>query len=280
MTRRSPLRRKEEAIMNKRIRRISVLLTAVVLCAAPGPGTILGYGAGTRETVEPEVMVGIDHISDIPAASQTRGWVTSGSDWMYYQEDGSILRESLTPDGYFVDIEGKWRQRTMTLLDEKFSLPDTFRASTGTGSFLTDMEPLERLNTRIRKLIGEKRLFYVYEDSIQYRNGNSGQGTFVMGIYKSPSDGGWRLRLSGLLNKATNRTMEETCDYAVFRFFLAQVSHVPERVSEAIYDSWQGNNAYGINMQTPVMVGDVAVTYTVENGIGVYILTDARQYRQ
>ena len=65
----------------------------------------------------------------------------------------------------------------------------------------------------------------------------------------------------------------------MFRFFLAQASHVPERISEAIYDSWQENNAYGINMKAPVVVGDVAITYTVEAGAGVYILTDAGQYR-
>ena len=166
----------------------------------------------------------------------------------------------------------------MTLLDESVELPDRYRSSVSAGSFLTEMAPLERLNTRIRKLIGEQRLFYVYEDSIQYRKADSGQGTFLMGIYKSPSDGGWRLKLSGHLNKAANRTVEETCDYAVLRFLLAQVSHVPERISEAIYDSWQGNNSYGINMRMPVKVGDVAMMYTVEDGAGVYILTDAGQH--
>ena len=247
--------------MNKRIRQIAVLLTAAALCMAPGMGILPGYGAETQEN------------------PVNRGWVLSGNDWMFYQEDGSLLREGLTPDGHYVDIEGKWRHRSVTLLDESFELPDTYRSSAGAGSFLTGMAPLERLNTRIRKLIGEQRLFYVYDDSIQYRKADSGEGKFLMGIYKNPSDGGWRLKLSTRLNKATNRTMEETCDYAVFRVFLAQASHVPERISEAIYDSWQGNNAYGINMKAPVVVGDVAITYTVEAGAGVYILTDAGQYR-
>lgn len=201
------------------------------------------------------------------------GWIASGSSWIYYKEDGTALRDTVTPDGYYVGADGKWTPRTMTLLEESFALPEKFRGSKSVGSMASNLEPLERLNKKIREKIGANRVFYVYDDSIRYYQGTSDQGTFLMGLFKNPADSGWQLKLAVRLNKSANQTAEETCDYAVLRFLIGQVSHVPERVSEAVYESWQGSNSYGITTKTPVVVGDTAITYSVEEGAGVYILT-------
>lgn len=266
--------------MSKRKRLVLLLLAVGIYFLLPESGMVSEVYAAEGQASE-NLAGGEAGVSALPEVTVNRGWVQAEDGWLFYQEDGSLLRESLAPDGHYVDIEGKWRPRTITLLDESFVLPDTFQSSDGRGSLLNNMAALEKLNARILKLIGEERLFYVYDDSIEYRkDDSSAQGTFLMGLYKNPANGSWRLKLSCRLNKAANRTAGETCDYAVFRYFLAQITHVPERVSEAIYDSWQGNNTYGINLLTPVAVGDVALTYTVENGSGVYILEDGMRYRQ
>ena len=218
-------------------------------------------------------------VSGTPDVSGGVGWIASGDSWIFYNEDGTALRDGVTPDGYYVDVEGRWRSRTITLLDETFVLPDKFIGSKSVGSMLSDLEPLERLNKRIRALIGAQRAFYVYDDSIRYVEVNSGRETFLMGLCKDPSDGGWQLKLSTKFNKSTERSAEETCDYMVLRFLLGKVSHVPERVSDAIYESWQGNNSYGITSRTPKVVGDTAITYSVEEGAGVYKLLNGINYR-
>lgn len=289
--------------MNKKIKIASAILAAGFVCLVSGTGgnleayaakkiVIHGREVGELEAMGPGALetdisgsteaagTAAGGVSSLPQVSGKAGWNQSQDAWQYFREDGSLLTDGLTPDGYYVDIEGKWRKRSMVLLDETISLPDTYRRSTDVGSLTTDLNPLERLNKRIRTLIGSERLFYVYDDSIRYHKADSGQGTFLMGIYKNPSDDGWQLRLSTRLNKSLDRSVMETCDYAVFRFFLGQVSHVPERVSEAIYDSWQGNNSYGINPEIPVIVGDVAITYSVEDGAGVYLLENGMKYRK
>ena len=38
----------------------------------------------------------------------TPGWNRKGTDWYYYREDGSLLRNGDTPDGYRVDDGGKF----------------------------------------------------------------------------------------------------------------------------------------------------------------------------
>lgn len=36
------------------------------------------------------------------------GWVKNGEVWNYYREDGSMLKNDFTPDGYYVDRQGKY----------------------------------------------------------------------------------------------------------------------------------------------------------------------------
>ena len=267
--------------MNKRIKMAALCLTAG-LFAIKGSSSWLSYAAAPSTVVIDGKEMGktaeID-VSGTPEVSGGVGWIASGDSWIYYHDDGTALRDSVTPDGYYVDVEGRWRSRTITLLDETFPLPDKFTSSKSVGSMMSDLEPLERLNKRIRGLIGAQRAFYVYDDSIQYFKVNSGQETFLMGLYKDPSDSGWQLKLSMKFNKSTERSAEETCDYMVLRFLLGKVSHVPERVSDAIYESWQGDNSYGITAQTPKTVGDTAITYSVESGAGIYKLLNGINYR-
>ncbi len=36
------------------------------------------------------------------------GWKKVGEDWYYFNLDGTKLKLAVTPDGYFVDANGKW----------------------------------------------------------------------------------------------------------------------------------------------------------------------------
>jgi glucan-binding YG repeat protein len=38
------------------------------------------------------------------------GWRNVGGSWYYFTEDGSMLVDAITPDGYKVNTEGKWIQ--------------------------------------------------------------------------------------------------------------------------------------------------------------------------
>ena len=38
------------------------------------------------------------------------GWKKVGEDWYYFNLDGTKLKLAATPDGYFVDANGKWMQ--------------------------------------------------------------------------------------------------------------------------------------------------------------------------
>ena len=314
---RKRVRESEEIIVNKEIKMAALFLTMGIFAANSGKlgsGSSLAYAADKPSTVvidgkNMEVPLSWDKesirelikkskraessgaassggktaeidVSGTPDVSGGVGWIASGDSWIFYNDDGTALRDGVTPDGYYVDVDGRWRSRTITLLDETFVLPDKFIGSKNVGSMLSDLEPLERLNKRIRALIGAQRAFYVYDDSIRYVAVNSGRESFLMGLYKDPSNGGWQLKLSTKFNKSTERSAEETCDYMVLRFLLGKVSHVPERVSDAIYESWQGDNSYGITSQTPKAVGDTAITYSVEEGAGVYKLLNGINYRQ
>lgn len=37
-----------------------------------------------------------------------RGWIKDGNDWYFLSESGSMLKSTLTPDGYKLDVSGKW----------------------------------------------------------------------------------------------------------------------------------------------------------------------------
>ena len=61
-----------------------------------------------------------------------------------------------------------------------------------------------------------------------------------------------------------------TYDYEVFRFMCAIISNRPSILADAIYQSWQRENRYGINMVSWAAVADTKVMVEVENGTGIY----------
>ena len=38
------------------------------------------------------------------------GWKNLGDGWHYFDKSGAMLRNTVTPDGYYVDQEGIWKE--------------------------------------------------------------------------------------------------------------------------------------------------------------------------
>ncbi|MDU1467209.1 MAG: MBL fold metallo-hydrolase, partial [Streptococcus mitis] len=50
-------------------------------------------------------------------AMQT-GWKRIDGNWYYFQTDGSLLKNAITPDGYKVNEEGIWKQAVAAINGE------------------------------------------------------------------------------------------------------------------------------------------------------------------
>ena len=50
----------------------------------------------------------------------------------------------------------------------------------------------------------------------------------------------------------------------------ALISNRPSILADAIFQSWQGDNRYGINMLSRAAAADTMVLLEVENGAGIY----------
>lgn len=55
--------------------------------------------------------------------SAGRGWVKSNEKSYYVEEGGKLFTGGLTPDGYYVDSDGAWYQRTEKILGKDFTAP-------------------------------------------------------------------------------------------------------------------------------------------------------------
>ena len=220
------------------------------------------------------------------------GWLQSGEYYWYYNENGEQVCDGFTPDGYYLDYDGRWRYETLELFQQKYKVVDRYTPSGDYGDFTkTMLSDLNRLDSSIRTYIGSARLIRMNDEAVTYNKRTLSKSTnaktadssnitekLLIGLYKDEKTGGWRLRLAGYLGDKSGLSMQmSTYDYLVFRYFLSMISHVPGYVSDGIYDSWQGKNRFGINSKTPVRIGDVQVTVKIVNGAADYYITGCMQ---
>ena len=77
------------------------------------------------------------------------GWVNDASGYYYVQDDGAVLANTMTPDGYYVDGNGKWFQEHLTILGQDFTSPQKFTPMSG-QSVENSLSVLHGMSPRIQ----------------------------------------------------------------------------------------------------------------------------------
>lgn len=218
-------------------------MTAVLLSMS-GPGILLSYGAG---------------------------WQQEGENWQYYNEENRLLVSELTPDGYYVDENGNWRKNSTQALGMDIAVPDRYCTPEEMGDWSRILVELNQVKDKVYEDMGEMRSFHVYEDAVVYCRVSGDTETELISLSKNEAEQGYRLALAvNLGTRSGRRSLASTCDYGVFRFLLAKISHYPEQAVDAIYESWQGKNSWNVNREQDVSVMDLRIRCDVENGKGIY----------
>ena len=206
----------------------------------------------------------------IAAPGYAAGWVNDSSGYFYLQDDGSTLVNTMTPDGYYVDGNGKWFQEELSILGEKVTSPQKYVPMSG-QSFGNYLGTVNAMNSRIQNAAPGRRRIHVYRDGMSLCAIENQKETPLLMLTEDTATGGYRLRISTNLGSGGFVDTDlRTYDYEVFRFMCALISNRPTILADAIYQSWQGENHYGINMVSWAGCADTLVMVEVENGAGIY----------
>ena len=198
------------------------------------------------------------------------GWVNDASGYYYVQDDGAVLANTMTPDGYYVDGNGKWFQEHLTILGQDFTSPQKFTPMSG-QSFENYLSVVNGMNTRIQNAAPGRRAIHLYRDGMSLCAVEDQQEFPLLVLTEDTACGGYRLRISANLGSGGFVDTDlRTYDYEVFRFMCAVISNRPSILADAIFQSWQRENRYGINMVSWAAVADTMVMVEVENGAGIY----------
>lgn len=211
---------------------------------------------------------------DSVKANAVTGWNQVGDAWFYQKEDGTRLTNAMTPDGYYVNEEGIWKQEVLDILSLKVTAPEKFVLASTMKEWKGILSGLTYLKEEIATVMPENRVFRVYTDAICYLNVNGKTETDNISLEMGQNGEGYILRLStDLGDRKNNLEKASTYDYEVFRFLCAQISSTPSKLADAIYQSWQGDNGYQLSSTENTRVGDAYVSYKAENGYGVYYIS-------
>ena len=198
------------------------------------------------------------------------GWVSEGSGYYYVQDDGAVLVNTMTPDGYYVDGNGKWFQEHLTILGQEFTSPQKFTPM-NRQTFEYYLAVVNGMNTRIQNAAPGRRAIHLYRDGMSLCAVENQKETPLLVLSEDTVTGGYRLRISTNLGSGGFVDTDlRTYDYEVFRFMCALISNRPSILEDAIFQSWQRENRYGINMINWAAAADTMVLLEVENGAGIY----------
>lgn len=263
-------------------------------------GNRAGKGGKQRLLQGAEVILGtvlLFMLLSFPAAAG--GWVQNGSVWNYYAETGQPLYSTRTPDGFYVDENGSWLRENYTILGQPVISPSAFIPAAA-FDFPGTRETLNGMNRYIQNapLTKGKRIFHLYQDGISYArltvpdtaasSGSTGEKTAdgtdavnytetkLLSLTRDALSGEYLLRISTNLGGGSfNAGDIRSFDYSVFQYFCCLISNRPSKLMDAVYESWQGKNRYGINMSEAVTAGDCRIRLAVEEGTGIYRISAA-----
>ena len=193
------------------------------------------------------------------------GWIEDGGMWYYGGENGVLLTDTMTPDGYYVNGDGAWYRRSEKILGATFQAPERFLTWQDGFSWPGEYG-FSVLSSAVKNAFSGERSIKIQKDGLEYRMKD---GTVLMGLYRDSTYGGWRLDLAvGLDNSSTDLAYADTYNYQIFKALLYQVSSAPEVAAAAVYDSWNGSNAWGLSRTAWTRVGDMQILYGASDGMG------------
>lgn len=206
--------------------------------------------------------------AELPAV----GWSLIDDRYYYLTESGQCLRNTITPDGYYVNPDGVWQPRSAVILGTEFWAPEKVPSVTDAW---TGTQGMENLQDQIQKAFRERRI-RITDSAMEYLAGKD--ETVLLGIYKNTASGSYRLTIRTVLDKSsTELTQAASYDYAVFRAFLYQLTTTPDFLEDAIYSSWREDNRWNINRMNGVWVGDSQVKYSAGDGCGYFYICPGGQ---
>ena len=201
------------------------------------------------------------------------GWErVDGGGWRYVQEDGSFVHDGFSPDGYYVDSSGIWRENR-EILGARIPNRNTFLTASQAGSLLSWEERMRAMMKTVGEDCGESRSVTLEDKRITYL-GPEDQELFS--FYKEEATDGYILRLKcKLSNTRGSKNNTIWYDFQALSAFLAGVCPGGVVVSEAIYSSWEETNSYGLKNGTWIPAGGVLIRYEAVSGAGIYHIKEA-----
>lgn len=209
-----------------------------------------------------------------PEAAWAAGWENTGNGWRYQKEDGSYLADGLSPDGYYIDGSGLWTENTV-ILGLKLPNRNSFLRASQLGSMTGLESDLRVLVKAVTSDCGNVRGAGMEDRGITwFLNGDTEQELFA--FYKDTSSDGYTLKVSCSFSRARGtKPRGSWYDYQVLTALLCRVSATGPQIAEAVWSSWQDENAYGIKPGGWVRVGDAEVSYESTSGAGIYRIRPA-----
>lgn len=198
------------------------------------------------------------------------GWISNGDQsWGYQKEDGSFVTDGFSPDGYYLNGEGRWYEK-ISVLGVEIMGQNIFLESQSMS--FSDWNPaLEKFADRMTEEMGNKRGFTISESELACYMTEGSKGTKRLMLHRETESRGYRLEISCPLRKDRGYPVSAAWyDYQTLRFFLLHISRCGDKLADAVYQSWESDNAYGLKIGQWVRVGDCQIRYSPGNGTGIY----------
>lgn len=269
----------------------------------------------------PGIVMAISLGVSLPALGAEPGWSRQEDGWHYYLEDGSaavgwvevegksyyipqeggMLSDTVTPDGYYVDPDGAWYERKETILETEFQAP--VRVCDPSWEW-SGKESLNGMRTKLSQRFSGNRSFRVGDNAVEFVKIETGEGTasgnasvvgrigaisgstssagrkstetVLLGLYREPGQGRYRMDIRAALDgERAENSRTASCNYEVFRAMAYQVSSVPDLLAGALYSAWEEENVWGIGREQWIRVGDCQVKYSSGDGYGRFYIRPA-----
>lgn len=213
-----------------------------------------------------------------PKAAFAGQWNLVGEDaWEYQNDDGSILRDGFTPEGYFINGTGVWHPY-VDILGTRLFARNNFLSSDRMG----DMTRLEMMLSGTQALMAknlgkEARGFYLYKNHVDCCQAGN-KDSPLLSLYPDSvfEGGGYQVIVNTPLSSSPwGSSLPAWYDYQCLRIYLNLFSRTGDQLAEAICDSWSGGNVYGLKAGQWIAVGDSQICYEPADGNGVYRIREA-----
>jgi len=208
--------------------------------------------------------------------------VNGGAAASYLLPDGSYLRDGFTADGYYIGNYGIWAP-SIRILSAWVPSRNSWLTPAPTGTFDGFVPFMSSAQAKLTEDLHGFRVITVYNNRITLSSVDvkdyKRTKTTRLAMYKNEDINGYTIKVCTELagdekemptGGAGEWNEMAYYDYQVLRIFTNLVSRSGDKLAEAIYSSWEDENAYDLRMNKWVTVGDTLVCYLPDEGAGLY----------